>query len=37
MAKFVELLNSENRRYIRKLGSFIHQAFKLRSDVLYNS
>ena len=36
MAKFVELLNSENRRYIRKLGSFIHQVFKLRSDVLYN-
>ena len=37
MSKFVELLNSENRRYIRKLGSFIHQVFKLRSDVLYNS
>ena len=28
MVKFLELLNSDNQTRIRKLGAFIHQAFK---------
>ena len=36
IANFLQLLNSENLHCIRKLGAFIHQAFKLRTDLLYN-
>ena len=35
MVKFLELLNFDNQTRIRKLGAFIHQAFKLRTDLLY--
>ena len=35
MVKFLELLNSDNQTRIRKLGAFIHQALKLRADLLY--
>ena len=35
MFKFVELINSTNQNCIRKLGAFIYQAFKLRTELLY--
>lgn len=36
MFKFVELLNSSNTNYLRRLGTFSYHAFKLRSEILYN-
>ena len=35
MHKFIELITSENNRYIKNLGSFVYQAFKTRSELLY--
>ena len=35
--KFVELINSSNINYIRKLCIFIYHAFKLRTELLYNN
>ena len=35
MIKFIDLINSTNERCIRKLSTFIFQAFKLRSELLY--
>ena len=35
IVKLLELLNSDNQTRIRRLGAFIHQAFKLRTDLLY--
>lgn len=35
MYKFIELINSTNTRYLRKLCIFIYQAFKLRTEYLY--
>ncbi|MCG7867658.1 MAG: reverse transcriptase family protein, partial [Candidatus Thiodiazotropha taylori] len=35
MFKFVELINSTNQNCVRKLGAFIYQAFKLRTELLY--
>ena len=37
MFKFVELINSSNINYIRKLCIFIYYAFKLRTELLYNN
>ena len=37
MFKFVELINSSNINYIRKLCIFIYHAFKLRTELLYNN
>lgn len=35
MFKFVDLINSNNKTYIKNLGTFVYHAFKLRSDILY--
>ncbi|MCG8033307.1 MAG: reverse transcriptase family protein, partial [Candidatus Thiodiazotropha taylori] len=35
MMKFVDLINTTNQIYIRKLCVFIFQAFKLRTETLY--
>ena len=35
MLKFVDLINSNNNRNIKNLGTFVYQAFKLRSEMLY--
>lgn len=35
MFKFIELIKSSNRGCLRKLGTFIKQAFKVRTDFLY--
>ena len=35
MFKFVDLINSNNIKYIKNLGTFVYHAFKLRSDILY--
>ena len=37
MFKLVELINSTNTGCIRKLCIFIYQAFKLRTELLYNN
>ena len=37
MFKFVELINSSNINYIRKLCIFIYHAFNLRTELLYNN
>ena len=35
MFKFVDLINSSNQKTIRNLSSFIFQAFKSRTELLY--
>ena len=35
MFKFVDLIHSNNIKYIKNLGTFVYHAFKLRSDMLY--
>ena len=35
MYKFVELVTTENNILMNKFGSFVYQAFKLRSEMLY--
>ena len=35
MHKFIELMNCTNRGCIRKLGTYIYQAFKRRTELLY--
>ena len=35
MHKFIELINNNNVTYIRKLSTFIFQAFKLRTELIY--
>ena len=35
MLKFVDLINSNNNRNIKKMGTFVYQAFKLKSEMLY--
>lgn len=35
MFKFIELIKSTNGNRIRKLGVFIYQAFRLRTELLY--
>ena len=37
MFKFIELINSSNTRCIRRLCTFIFQAFKVRTELLYNN
>ena len=35
MHKFIELMNCTNRGCIRKLGTYIYQTFKRRTELLY--
>ena len=35
MDKFIELITSNNNRYIENLGSFVYQVFKTKSEMLY--
>ena len=35
MRKFIELINTDNDKLLRNVGSFVHQAFKIRSEMLY--
>ena len=35
MLKFIDLINSNDNRSIKKLGTFVYRAFKLRSEMLY--
>lgn len=35
MLKFLELVNTNNIRYLKNLGSFIYHAFKTRTEQLY--
>ena len=37
MFKFIELINSTNTRCIRRLCTFIFQAFKVRTELLYHN
>ena len=37
MFKFIELINSTNTRCIRRLNTFIFQAFKVRTELLYHN
>ena len=35
MRKFIELINTDNNKLLRNVGSFVYQAFKIRSEMLY--
>ena len=35
MFKFIELINNENKKITRNLGTYIHNAFMLRNSVLH--
>ena len=37
MFKFIELINTENENIIKRLGTFIHNAFTVRTRILYHN
>jgi len=37
MAKFVDLIKSENENILRNLGTYIHKAFIIRNEVMYRN
>jgi len=37
MFKFIELIKSDSKDMINKLGCYVQKAFEIRSQILYNN
>ena len=37
MVKFIELINTEDKKVIKNIASYIYNAFEIRNNIMYNN